>query len=640
MKGLSSPRCWALFLRGWGLPPHLAPLFAFLALLPFLFLPATPSEAVPRPHLGYGAFVANPGNLNMVNDLGFGWFAHPLFWSGAEEINNYYEPANLNNIVDAAQSNHLKLILRVSDAPDWAWDMGDPLQWAGEFGDFMGWVAQHVENRAPNLEVAYVIWNEPNLPNEWGGRTPQISWMIALLEAAYPRIKAVDPDAVVIAPGMATTGGSFSGCGVNISTIEVGLSAAYTQKLLAAQAVNDLEFICGIYENGGQGYFDVLGTHPYGFAYAPETNPSSVTGLTFRRAEQQRAIMEAQGDGDKQMWAIEFGWFVNNCPDQDCSGPWGDRVWQIVSKSNQADYLVRAYDYAYQNWPWMGVMTFFNLDFNTVPWYQCCDPIRGYGIANNPAYDALKNMPKPTSGSIAGKVRENRGIALAGATVELVGSQTTTSGMKGEYALQTVPAGTYDLQASASGYGTLQPMRGVVVSEGEALTGVNFYLPPPDNVMSNWDFEAGDTSWTMAGDNTAIITDTVHTGYKAAQLGGMTPGDSWIEQTINIPSEMYRPTLSFLYLYSSSDSGDQFQVEIRDAGGTLLDIPWSTTSTTSLWTHHWLDLSLYEGQTIRVRFLLSENESNPSYLYLDEVNLGKASGGPYKGYLPLVHRGS
>ncbi|HAL60836.1 MAG TPA: hypothetical protein DCP08_00325, partial [Chloroflexi bacterium] len=68
--------------------------------------------------------------------------------------------------------------------------------------------------------------------------------------------------------------------------------------------------------------------------------------------------------------------------------------------------------------------------------------------------------------------------------------------------------------------------------------------------------------------------------------------------------------------------------------------PWSTTSTTSLWTHHWLDLSLYEGQTIRVRFLLSENESNPSYLYLDEVNLGKASGGPYKGYLPLVHRGS
>jgi len=576
----------------------------------------------------------------MVNDLGFGWFAHPLFWSSAEPTNNNYWATDLNNIIDAAQSNNLKLILRVSNAPGWAWNMGNPPQWADEFGDFMAWVAQHVKSRAPDLEVAYVIWNEPNLPNEWGGRAPQPLWMVALLGAAYGRIKVVDPEIAVIAPGMATTGGPFSGCGVSISTVEVGVSAVYAQKLLAAEAVNDLEFICGIYEGGGQGFFDVLGTHPYGFAYEPETNPSSVNGLAFRRAEQQRAVMEAQGDGDKQMWAIEFGWFVNNCPGEDCSGPWTGRTWQLVTKSNQADYLVRAYDYAYQNWPWMGVMTFFNLDFNTVSWYQCCDPIRGYGIANNPAYDALKNMPKQISGSITGRVRDNRGSPFMGATVELVGSQTTTSDLDGEYAFWTVAAGTYDLQASASGYGTLQPMRGVVVNEEEALTDVDFYLPPPDNVVGNWDFEAGDTGWTMAGDNTAIITDTVHTGYKAAQLGGMTPGDSWIEQTINIPSEMYRPTLSFLYLYSSSDSGDQFQVEIRDAGGTPLDTPWSTTSATSLWTHHWLDLSPYEGQTIRVRFLLSENESNPSYLYLDEVSLGKASGGPYKGYLPIIHRGS
>ncbi len=399
MRALSSPGQRASFLRGWRLPPYFTPLVAFLALLPFVFLPATPSEAVPQPHLGYGAFVANLGNLNMVNDLGFGWFAHPLFWADAEPTNNDYQPGNLDNIVDAAQSHNLKLILRVSDAPAWAWNMGNPPQWAGEFGDFMAWVAQRVKSRAPDLEVAYVIWNEPNLPNEWGGRAPQPSWIVALLEATYPRIKAVDPEAVVIAPGMATTGGPFSGCGVSISTVEVGVSAAYTQRLLAAQAVNDLQFICGIYQNGGQGYFDVLGSHPYGFAYEPERNPSSVNGLAFRRAEQQRAIMEAQGDSDKQMWAIEFGWFVNNCPGQDCSGPWGDRNWQLVSKSTQADYLVRAYNYAYLNWPWMGVMTFFNLDFNIVPWYQCCDPIRGYGIASNPAYDALKNMPKQTSGS-------------------------------------------------------------------------------------------------------------------------------------------------------------------------------------------------------------------------------------------------
>jgi hypothetical protein len=584
--------------------------------------------------LGYGAFVANLGNLNMVNDLGFGWFAHPLSWADAEPTNNDYRDgeATLNNIIDAAQSNNLKLILRVSDAPGWAWNMGNPLAWAAEFGDFMAWVAQHVKSRAPDLEVAYVIWNEPNLPNEWGERAPQPSWMVALLKAAYPRIKAVDPDAVVIAPGMATTGGPFSGCGVSINTTAVGVSAAYAQKLLAASAVNDLEFICGLYQSGGKGYFDVLGTHPYGFAFEPETNPSSVNGLAFRRAEQQRAIMQAQGDSDKQMWAIEFGWFVNNCPGEDCTGPWTDNAWQIVTKDQQADYLVRAYNYAYQNWPWMGVMTFFNLDFNTVPWYACCDPIRGYAIADNPAYDALKNMPKYTSGSITGTVRDNRGNPFMGATVELVGSQTTTSDINGEYAFSTVPVGTYNLRATASGYGTLPPMRGVVVNEGETLTDVNFYLPPPDNVVGNWDFESDLDSWATGGSNLPAISNDAHTGYKSVQLGGAAAGDSWIEQAVDIPADTYRPTLSFIYKYPSQGMGEVAQITVA---GVTESIPAS-----SEWAHHWIDLDGHQGEKVTIRFTVSENGSSPSYLYLDEVSLGKASGGPYKGYFPLVYKGS
>jgi len=591
-----------------------------------------PSHALPRPHLGYGAFVANLGNLNMVNDLGFGWFAHPLSWAGAEPINNSYQPDDLDNIVDAAQSNNLKLILRVSDAPDWAWGMGDPSQWANEFGDFMVWVAGRVKSRAPNLEVAYVIWNEPNLPNEWEGRASQPSWMVNLLQAAYPRIKAVDPEAVVVAPGMATTGGSFSGCGVNISTTAVGMNATYTQRLLATLAMNDLEFICAIYQNGGQGYFDVLGTHPYGFAYEPERNPSSVNGLAFRRAEQQRAIMEAQGDGDKQMWAIEFGWFVNNCPGEDCSGPWESRVWQIVSESNQADYLVRAYDYAFENWPWMGVMTFFNLDFNIVSWYQCCDPIRGYGIANNPAYNALKNMPKQISGSLRGTVHDNRGTPFMGATVELVGSQTTTSDINGNYAFSTVLPGTHDLRVSANTYGTLDPMRSVVLNDGEALTDLNFYLPPPDNLVGNWGFESGLAQWATGGVNTSAISTSAHTGYQSTQLGGAAAGDSWIEQMVEIPDDMYSPTLSFLYKYPSQDADEVAQVIVGEITETI--------SVSSEWTQHWIDLDGYQGEAVTIRFTVSENGNSPSYLYLDEVSLGRASGGPYKGYLPLIHKGS
>jgi len=35
-------------------------------------------------------------------------------------------------------------------------------------------------------------------------------------------------------------------------------------------------------------------------------------GLAFRRVEQQRALMEIQGDAAKQIWVIEFGWILGS----------------------------------------------------------------------------------------------------------------------------------------------------------------------------------------------------------------------------------------------------------------------------------------------------------------------------------------
>jgi hypothetical protein len=120
--------------------------------------------------------------------------------------------------------------------------------------------------------------------------------------------------------------------------------------------------------------------------------------------------MVENGDSYKQVWAIEFNWILD--PGAGCSG-WGDwpsRWWQRVDVATQADFLVRAYQYAYSNWPWMGVMNVFNLDFATDYWRDYCEPIRWYSItyrvdhrdpANNPilprpAYDALAAMPKPS----------------------------------------------------------------------------------------------------------------------------------------------------------------------------------------------------------------------------------------------------
>ena len=68
------------------------------------------------------------------------------------------------------------------------------------------------------------------------------------------------------------------------------------------------------------------------------------------------------------------------------------------SLQDQANYIVRAYQKAQTDYPFMGVMFLWNLNFSTFQeWYT--GPSH-FAILNpdwspRPAYWALKNMPKP-----------------------------------------------------------------------------------------------------------------------------------------------------------------------------------------------------------------------------------------------------
>jgi hypothetical protein len=379
---------------------------SLLALFLLLLTPSGSYPAVPRPQPGYGGFLSERSNADLVAGMDFDWLVWTLEWKLAEPTEGVYDWYGLDQLLAEAQALDLSVILRVTSAPGWARsdpDPGAPPDDMNDLGDFMSALAAHAAGKV----AGYVIWNEPNLPQNWGG-SPSAAGYVSMLAAVHDQIKAADPDAAVVTAGMATTGGpGGSAClaGLNLGAMEI---TPYTQQLYAAGVVNDLDFICGIYQNGGQPYFDVLGSHPYGFAYEPERNPASVSGLAFRRAEQQRKVMERQGDGDKQIWAIEFGWILNPGPLCYGSGDWPTRIWQIVSESTQASYLVRAYWYAKLMWPWMGAMTVFNMDFATVYWYDYCEPVRWYSITyradhkdpgHSPilyrqAYYALRDMPR------------------------------------------------------------------------------------------------------------------------------------------------------------------------------------------------------------------------------------------------------
>jgi hypothetical protein len=386
-----------------------ASLGLLLALTLTLLTPSTSQVAIEEPHVGLGVFLSERSNASLVADMGFDWLVWNLQWSLAEPSKGDYQWYGLDELLASAQSLGLEVILRVDSAPGWARSgtEGAPPDDMDDFGDFMEALATHSAGQV----AGYVIWNEPNLPENWGG-SPSPKEYTKMLKAVYPRIKAADEDAAVATAGMATTGGPGGDlCGLSAGLAGMQITA-YTEQLYGAGARNDLDFICGIYRNGGEEYFDALGSHPYGFAYEPGRNPGSVSGLAFRRVEQQRRLMEICDDADKQIWAIEFGWILN--PGSQCHqwGDWPTRTWQIVTRQNQAYYLRDAYLYAKARYPWMGVMSFFNMDFATVYWYDYCEPVRWYSVAyrvdhtdpgNSPivfrkAYHTLQGMSSALAG--------------------------------------------------------------------------------------------------------------------------------------------------------------------------------------------------------------------------------------------------
>jgi len=342
--------------------------------------PAQPR--VPNTSLQYGFTMALLGNNTVVRGMGFQWVSYTLGWDSAEPSQGVYDWGNADNIANGARNAGINVLIRVSRSPAWARDSScaavdtcppaDPRT----FGDFMGALAAHVRGLISPYRVAYEIWNEPNVSDEWGGLCPDPVAYASLVRATYPRVKANDPNATVVA-GAVTTVGEVTG---------------------ATCHLDDILFLQQFYATGVAPYFDVLSDHPYGFVSPPEADPNTTQPpLVFRRAERHRQIMVDNGDSAKQMWATELGWALDPATvGLSCARPdW----YFIFNPQQQADYLYRAYQWARSYWPWMGAMFTFNFDFSEAPWYDTCHPFRFWSVKGRPAQTALASLaqnPPPT----------------------------------------------------------------------------------------------------------------------------------------------------------------------------------------------------------------------------------------------------
>ena len=241
---------------------------------------------------------------------------------------------------------------------------------------------------------AYEIGNEPNLDASygWGGEdkvSPNAAHYTAVLCEAYTRIKAADPDAIVVSAGLAPTGrvfGNWEG--------HPGHNGWYQ---------DEREFFKEFLRAGGGNCLDAVGYHPFGFSANFDVEPdmgsvdpdyNCTNGFCFRGVEKFYEIMVAEGYGDKKVWGTEFGWLVQ--PPTECmdDAGWQDRKWQIVTEEEQAKNLVGAYTYATENWPWMEALFIFNLNFNYRGDLPECEQMRFYAVQDRPAEAGLREMPK------------------------------------------------------------------------------------------------------------------------------------------------------------------------------------------------------------------------------------------------------
>jgi hypothetical protein len=238
---------------------------------------------------------------------------------------------------------------------------------------------QFLADRYRGRVQAWEIWNEQNLASNSGGNV-DIPRYVKLLKAGYQGVKAGDPNAIVLF-------GALTPTGVDIPDLAID-DVLYLQRIYA-------------YNNGEvRNYFDALGAHPGSNNNPPDTlwpdNPGPGPGwqddesFYFRRIEQVRQVMVDNGDAAKQIWLTEFGWTTAN------QAP-GYEYGAQNSEQDQANNLVRAYEIGKQNWPWIGPMFVWNLNYSIItppfdekyPWAVLYDD-----WSPRPSYNALKAMPK------------------------------------------------------------------------------------------------------------------------------------------------------------------------------------------------------------------------------------------------------
>ncbi len=320
-------------------------------------------------------------SLRLIAEAGFHWIRQEFPWEDIEIHgkgdfeDRRHEPyrsawEKYDNIVELAEAYDLEIIARLSNPPSWSRAAGDehgtyaPPDNLEDYGDYVATVAERYKGRIR----FYQIWNEPNIYPEWGNQPVDAAAYTRLLCLAYQRIKAVDPEAVILSGALAPTD-------------QLGTLTAENGNNLM-----DTLFLQQMYDAGAQGCFDIVAVNSYMLWSGPTDRRVRPQLVNFSRPLWVRDVMVANGDAAKPIWITEMN---SSAVPESLPANYGR-----VTEEQQARYAVLALERIREEWPWVGVTNVWFFKRATdqekdQSWYyfRLMEP----DFTPLPIYDALKD---------------------------------------------------------------------------------------------------------------------------------------------------------------------------------------------------------------------------------------------------------
>ncbi len=274
------------------------------------------------------------------------------------KIQNYdLAGATIEGDINNAHNNGLKILVSIKDnanhnritAPD-----------------YQEQFIQYLERVASLGADAIEVWNEPNLDREWPADQMGGANYTVLLKKAYPRIKAANPNTMVVSAALSPTGAFSGGCG--------SIGSVY--------GCDDKPFLQAMVNAGALNYLDCVGMHYNEGLLPPSATSGDPRGSSQHYTRYFKGMLDTYGailGGARSICLTEIGYLSGE--------EWGYLPsafsWNPSSAINltvaqHAEYLGQAVSLARQSGN-IRLFIIFNVDFAILKTMED-DPQAGYSL--------------------------------------------------------------------------------------------------------------------------------------------------------------------------------------------------------------------------------------------------------------------